>query len=117
MGAMDRIIREDARLIVLKALAERADETLNSSHIDQVLREFAVREDRAWIHEELRWLARMDAVEIVSEAGSVLVVRLTDKGARHVRREIAIEGIKRPGRGSASIVSAGLALARSSLEE
>lgn len=91
------LIREDARLIVLKALATRTDETLHSGYLELELRRFGIREDRDWIHDELRWLDRHGAITVI-EAGTVLVATLTEKGARHLAREIAISGIKRPSR-------------------
>jgi repressor of nif and glnA expression len=94
---MDRILREQARLIILRALSAEIDETLNSDLIVQHLRPFGIRRDRAWVHDELAWLREMGAIAIVA-AGSVQVARLTEKGHRHLQREIAIEGIQRPSR-------------------
>lgn len=89
--------RADARLILLKALATEVDETLNSENLLFALKTFGVNEDRAWVHDELRWMANMGAV-ILAEAGTILVATLTEKGARHLAREIAIEGVSRPAR-------------------
>lgn len=89
------IIREDARLIMLRALSDQTDNTLHSGFLDATLRTYGIRKDRGWIHDELRWLQDRAAVTLI-EAGSVLVATLTDKGQRHVHREIAIEGVKRP---------------------
>lgn len=94
---MAQLIREQARLIILKALAEQVDETLNSDFLVLELQRFGIRKDRAWVHDELRWLAEMGAV-ILADAGSLVVATLTTKGARHLGREIAIEGIQRPSR-------------------
>ena len=94
---MARLIREQARLIILKALADQTHETLNSDFLLLELQRFGIRKDRAWLHEELRWLDEMGAL-IVTEAGSLLVATLPAKGARHLSREIAIEGVQRPSR-------------------
>lgn len=91
------MIQRDARLIILRALHEQTDETLHTNFLDQKLRSFGIRKDRDWINDELRWLSDRGAVTLI-EAGSVLVATLTDKGARHVDREIAIEGVARPSR-------------------
>ena len=93
----DTLNRQEARLIILKALAEQADETLHSGMLRDWLYTFGIRKDRAWVHDELAWLADMGAVTLV-EAGSVKVATLTEKGHRHLQREIAIEGVKRPSR-------------------
>ena len=95
--SLDTIIREQARLIVLKALAAQTDETLNSDLLVHELRAFAIRKDRLWLHGELDWLAEMGAVSLL-HAGSVVVATLTEKGHRHLRRAIVFEGIKRPSR-------------------
>ena len=92
-----QLIREQARLIVLKALADQVAETLNSDFLVLELQRFGIRKDRDWLHDELRWLADMGAIMVVP-AGSLLVATLTAKGARHLSREIAIEGVQRPSR-------------------
>ncbi|MCO5082639.1 MAG: hypothetical protein M9955_13410 [Rhizobiaceae bacterium] len=94
---MDTMIREQARLIIMKALAEQPDETLNSDILEPLLRTFGIRKPRSWVHEEMAYLAEHGAAVVVA-AGSVHVATLTDKGQRHLQREIAIEGIKRPSR-------------------
>lgn len=90
-------VREDARLIILKALAAQTDERLHSGFLGEELNRFGIDRPREWIHGELDWLAQMGAV-VVSRPGSVVVATLADKGARHLRRAIVIEGIKRPSR-------------------
>lgn len=94
---MDRMIREEARLILLRALAGEINETLNSSLLTEQLRTFGIKRERAWVHGELAYLAEMGAVTLV-EAGSVKVASLTGLGRRHLDREAVIEGVKRPSR-------------------
>jgi DNA-binding GntR family transcriptional regulator len=94
--SLDQAIREEARLIMLRALADEPDHRLNSSLLVQVLGNFAITRSRDWVHEELRRLADLGAVTIV-EAGSVRVASLTEKGLDHVERRLVIEGVKRPG--------------------
>ena len=93
---MDRIIREEARLIILKALAVEPNYSHNESVLTDTLETFGVLRPRAWVRDEMRWLATMGAVKI-TEAGSVLIATLTDKGREHVERRMLIEGVKRPG--------------------
>lgn len=90
-------IRPDARLIILKALAAQTDERLHSGFIAEELRRFGIDRPREWIHGELDWLAEMGAVTLL-KPGTVVVATLTEKGARHLRRGIVIEGVKRPSR-------------------
>ncbi|WP_273792391.1 hypothetical protein [Brucella anthropi] len=93
----NKLIREEARLIILKALAEQTNESLSSSLLEAVLAQFAIYQERAWIHQQLEYLRNMDAVKTIN-AGSVVIATLTEHGRRHVDRHIAIEGVKRPSR-------------------
>lgn len=97
MVDMDGLIREQARLVILKALAAQPDETLNSDLMGPELEVFGIRRPRAWVHGEFEWLAEMGAITC-RPAGTIMVATLTEKGHRHLRREIAIEGVKRPSR-------------------
>lgn len=91
-------IREDARLIILRALAEQINESLASNVLEEeVLPTFAIRQDRAWVHVQLDYLANVGAITMTA-AGTVRVATLTKMGRRHLDRDIAIEGITRPSR-------------------
>lgn len=93
-----QLMREDARLVILKALAEQVDERLHSGFLQTKLCEFGIDRERAWVHSELDWLAEIGAVSL-RKVGTVVVAELTEMGARHLRRSIAIPGISRPSRG------------------
>lgn len=93
----EEIMRQDARLIILKALALQTNESLHSGYLAEELLRFSIDRPRAWIHSELDWLAEIGAVTL-TKPGTVVVATLADKGARHLRRAINIEGIKRPSR-------------------
>lgn len=97
--SMDRIVREHARLSILRVLAEETDGTLNSGILQDHLVRFGISKPREWIHDELGWLASMGAIT-VTEAGSVRIAMITGKGLDHVERRVRIEGIKRPSPGS-----------------
>jgi len=90
-------VRPDARLIILKALAAQTDERLHSGFIAEELIRFGIDRPREWIHGELDWLEQMGAVTLI-KPGTVVVATLTEKGHRHLRRAIVIEGVKRPSR-------------------
>ncbi|WP_428429522.1 hypothetical protein [Pararhizobium sp.] len=90
-----RIRKERARLVILKALAEQLNGTLESSMLEEILPMFAIREDRIWIHEQMDYLEKREAVTLVS-AGTVKVATLTKRGRRHLQRDIAIDGVLRP---------------------
>ncbi len=95
MSKMETIIREEARLIILRALEEQPDRRLNSSLLQMTLEGFAITKSRDWVHEELRWLKEIGAVT-VEEVSSVRIATLTQKGSDHVTRHQVIEGVKRP---------------------
>lgn len=95
MSGFDRLVREEARLIMLRALNEQADGRLNSELLRMTLEGFGLTKSRDWVHEELRWLAEIGAVTI-SEMMTVRIAALTAKGRDHVERRIVLEGIKRP---------------------
>lgn len=97
MKDMAQLMREQARLIVLRTLSQQVDETLNSDLIQPELQRFGIRRDRAWLHQEMRWLGEMGAITLI-EAGTVLVATLTETGRRHLDRQVAIEGVQRPSR-------------------
>jgi hypothetical protein len=90
-----RIKRERARLVILKALAEQTNGTLESSMLEDILPTFAIREDRVWIHEQMEYLAAREAVTL-TKAGTVMIAVLTKRGRRHLDRDIDIEGVTRP---------------------
>ncbi|MGV8987637.1 MAG: hypothetical protein ACOH2H_15305 [Cypionkella sp.] len=90
-------IRPDARLIILKSLAAQADERLHSGFIQTELCDLGIDRPREWVHGELDWLDQLGAVTL-KKIGTVVVATLTEKGHRHLRRAIEIEGIKRPSR-------------------
>lgn len=91
------MIREEARLIILRALAEQQDETLSSSLLQLELETFGINRERPFVHAELDFLAEIGAV-IVTPANTVMVAKLTTRGRRHLDRHIALDGVKRPSR-------------------
>ncbi|MBB4955571.1 hypothetical protein H4S14_003610 [Agrobacterium vitis] len=89
-------IRDDARLIVLRALSEQTNDTLASNVIqDAVLPVFGIRQDRPWVHLQLDYLANLGAISLIN-AGTVKVATLTKLGKRHLDRDIALEDVTRP---------------------
>ncbi|SFD78068.1 hypothetical protein SAMN05428997_1584 [Bosea sp. CRIB-10] len=96
--SMDLLIRQEARLTILRALDEQPDGRLNSELLRVTLEQFGITKSRDWVHDELNWLQEMGAVLVIN-AGSVRVAALTAKGSDHVQRRVVIEGVKRPSRG------------------
>ncbi|RJF70886.1 hypothetical protein [Rhodopseudomonas palustris] len=89
------IIREEARLIVLRELHAQTNYALNDALLQQVLESFGIAKSRDWVREEIGYLDTVGAVTR-NVAGSVVVAKLTPKGVEHVERRLVIEGVKRP---------------------
>lgn len=96
----EQSMREQFRLVILKELATQANESLNSGLMEPLLQQFRIPHTRAWLHQQLRYLAEIEAVTLI-EAGSVLIATLTETGRRHLDRDIALEGVLRPSRAGA----------------
>lgn len=94
--SMADVIRQHARLVILRDLAEQPDQRWNSEALrDDLESRWAITRTRDWVHDELRWLEEMGAVTLVRQA-SVQIATLTQKGLDHVERRIVITGVKRP---------------------
>jgi len=93
----DDMIREEARLILLRTLGEETNETLNSELLRRSLEVFGITRPRDWVHEELGYLKQMGAVTL-NAVGTVIIASLTDKGRDHLARAIKITGVKQPSR-------------------
>lgn len=89
------IIREEARLIIVKELHRQINYSMSDPLLQLVLETFGIARARDWVREEIRYLERVGAVT-VTEQGSVIVATLTPKGVEHVERRLVIEGVKRP---------------------
>lgn len=89
------IIREEARLIILRELYAQANYALHDGLLQGVLEAWGISRSRDWVREELNWLEDMAAITR-SEQGSVVIAQLAPKGVEHVERRLVIEGVKRP---------------------
>ncbi|WP_319775505.1 hypothetical protein [Breoghania sp.] len=85
----------DGRLVILRALAEEMDNTLNETLISRVLDAFGHKWAHDRVRDQLNWLSEMGAVKL-TEAGSVQIASLTRRGLDHVERRTTIEGVARP---------------------
>jgi len=94
--SMDRIVKEEARLVMLRELAAQPHYSLNEALLDATLAAFGIVRPRPWVREEMRYLETVGAARI-TEAGSVLIATMTAKGREHVERRLVIDGIKRMG--------------------
>lgn len=92
---MRDINREHARLIILRKLAAEPRETSNSAALQDELDAFGIRQNRAWVHKEVQWLANMGAVR-ATEVASVMIVELLQAGLDHVQRRTYLPDVRRP---------------------
>lgn len=96
MADMATIMREEARLVILRQLAGEVDGVLNSSLIQQALVSWGINKAREWVHAELVYLDQVGAVTAVPN-GSVMIATITARGIDHVERRTILPGVKRPG--------------------
>ena len=68
--SFDTLVRQEARLIILRALEEQPDGRLNSELLRVTLDSFGISKSRDWVHDELNWLVSMAAITVVT-AGTV----------------------------------------------
>lgn len=95
MASYEEHLVLDARLTILRALAEQTDYRLNEAMLAIELDRFGHRRSREWLRTQLLKLRELGAVTL-TEAGSVMVPTLTRLGLAHVERREVIDGIKRP---------------------
>ena len=89
------IMRQEARLIIMRELAAQASYSLNETLLQDTLATFGIFKPRDWVREELRRLEDLGAVTI-RIAGTVMIAVATPKGLDHAKGNLVIEGIKRP---------------------
>jgi hypothetical protein len=92
-------LAEDARLVILKALTQESNATLNETILTKVLDTFGHHRSRDWVRTQLGKLRELGAIK-VTEAGSVLIATLTQAGLDHVERRSVISGIATPSLGA-----------------
>lgn len=87
---------QEARLVILKALAEQNDYRLNDSMLLQVMERYAISRGRSYLRSQLNWLRDSASAVRLTEAGTAVIAEITETGLDHVERRQVIDGIKRP---------------------
>lgn len=85
----------DLRLVVLRLLSEDAGYALNDSILRDALGAFGHTASRDKVRTELRWLEEQGLVSIQVVA-SVMVAKLTARGADVAAGSARVDGVKRP---------------------
>lgn len=88
-------LTEDARLVILKALAQETNATLNEAILTRVLETFGYKWSRDKVRTQILKLAELGALRTTA-AGSVVIATLTQAGLDHVERRSEISGVARP---------------------
>lgn len=92
MSPLD-VMRQEVRLIILRALGEQQNRRMTASALTLYMNEmFLLGWDRAEVDQELDYLERMGAIQIIP-AGTTRVAKLLRHGARHLSHDIIIPGI------------------------
>lgn len=88
-------IAREARLAMLRALADQADGRLSDLLLKRTLDIYGYRRSRESIRTQMRALAELGAVSLI-ESGEVLFARLETPGREHLEERRVIDGIMRP---------------------
>lgn len=86
----------NARLVILKALAEQTDYRLNDAMLAAALQAFAINKGRSYLKNQLKWLEAEAGAVTVSRMGTAVIAELTETGLDHVERRQVLEGVLRP---------------------
>lgn len=92
---MEDIVRQEARLVMLRHMAGEANYSLSESLAVPLLDQFGISKSREWIRAEFGVLEEIGAVRL-SQAGSVMIATATARGLDHVAGRTVLDGVKRP---------------------
>jgi len=88
-------LAQEARLYILKELAQQPDGRLSIMLIKRVLDSYELRRDRDWIETQLRKLETLGAVTIGGR-DKVLIARLERPGRDHIEERSFLAGVMKP---------------------
>lgn len=86
----------EVRLVILRALADEPAKAMSDSLLMVILKEFAVRRSREYLHTQLEWLETQSGAVRLRRAGTAIIAHLTERGQEHLERDCVIVGIKQP---------------------
>lgn len=89
-------LREDQRLVLLRTLSELPGYRSNSSVLNQMLNSYGHHMSRDATKTELVWLSEQGLVSM-EDLDTVLIVRLTERGADVAAGRARVPGVKMPG--------------------
>lgn len=92
----DEHATRDARLVILKALAQQTDGRLNETLLQVTIETFGHRRSRDWVRTQMRALEELGAIRVIKAGEEFLIGELTRLGQDHVDRRAIVEGVARP---------------------
>ncbi|HEX8485713.1 hypothetical protein [Sphingomonas sp.] len=93
--SIDDRVAADARLMILRWLANQVDGRASDVVLARVIDAYGVRRSRDWLRTQMRALAELEAVK-VEMVDTVMIATLRKAGRDHVERRGVIEGVSRP---------------------
>lgn len=90
-------VDENIRLIILRALGEVDNASLNDSLLAHELERFGYSKTREYLRNQMRWLETEVGAVRTMAPGTALVATLTKAGRDHLEKRRYLEGIQRPG--------------------
>lgn len=92
-------VDRNVRLIILKALAEQVNSSLNDALLQAVLETFGHTRTREYVRNQLAWLESEAGAVKTTIAGTATIATLAQAGLDHVERRRVLVGIDRPSLG------------------
>lgn len=89
------MVRQEARLVLLRVLLEAGGYQANSSILQAALEAFALHLSRDQIHTELSWLAEQGLVD-TDKIATVVIATLTQRGMDVANGRATVPGVKKP---------------------
>lgn len=87
----------NARLAILRTLAEQGDWRMSVSMLETVLASFAISKGRAYVLQQLGYLEdTLGAVRVIGRETPVPIAELCSQGLDHVEGRVRLEGVERP---------------------
>lgn len=86
----------NARLTILRGLAEQSDGRLNDAMLQVVLQTYGINKGRDYLRNQLAWLDQEARAIRLIEVGSAIIAEILEAGVDHVERRRIIPGIAKP---------------------
>lgn len=90
-----KLITEDRRLVVLRALAEDQGYSHNESILQSILKMYGHQISRDQVRALISWLEEQDLIT-VEKVGEMMIAKLNGRGADVANGSATVPGVKRP---------------------